>query len=60
MEFIIKGVNVKVVPVTSDQYPTPTKRPHNSKLSKQKLHNIGIYPKNYMEALKEYLDKEEL
>jgi len=58
--FKIKGVNVKVVPVTSDQYPTPTKRPHNSKLSKQKLHNIGIYPKNYMEALKEYLDKEEL
>lgn len=56
--FELSGVNITVNPVTSDQYPTPTKRPHNSKLSKEKLHNIGIYPKDYIEVLKEYLKGE--
>ncbi len=53
--FEIAGKNVKVNPVTSDEYPTPTKRPKNSKLSKEKLHSIGIYPKDYKESLKDYL-----
>ncbi len=53
--FEISGKDVKVNPVNSDEYPTPTKRPKNSKLSKEKLHNIGIYPKDYVESLKDYL-----
>jgi dTDP-4-dehydrorhamnose reductase len=57
--FELAGVKIPVNPVTSDEYPSPTKRPHNSKLSKAKLHSIGIFPKNYVDVLKEYL-KEEL
>ena len=58
---IFEYANIKtpVKPITSDEYPTPTKRPSNSKLSKEKLHNIGIYPDEFKDALKEYL-KEEL
>jgi dTDP-4-dehydrorhamnose reductase len=56
--FELSNIDIAVEPVTSDKYPTPTKRPHNSKLSKQKLHNIGIYPKDYVEVLKEYLKGE--
>lgn len=58
--FKIKGVKTPVHPVTSDKYPTPTKRPFNSQLSKEKLHQIGVYPISYQEALKEYLKGEDL
>lgn len=57
--FEFAGINTPVKPITSDEYPTPTKRPTNSQLSKEKLHNIGIYPEEFKDALKEYL-KEEL
>ncbi len=57
--FEFAGINTPVKPITSDEYPTPTKRPTNSQLSKEKLHKIGIYPEEFKEALKEYL-KEEL
>ena len=57
------GIKTKVKPITSkeykEMYPQSSDRPFNSKLSKNKLHNIGINPKEYKEALKEYL-KEEL
>ncbi len=57
------GIKTKVRPITSkeykEMYPQSSDRPFNSQLSKEKLHNIGIYPKEYKEALKEYL-KEEL
>lgn len=56
--FELSNIDITVNPVNSDAYPTPTKRPHNSKLSKEKLHNIGIYPKNYIDVLKEYLKEE--
>lgn len=58
---IFEYANIKtpVKPITSDEYPTPTKRPSNSQLSKEKLHNIGIYPDGFEDALREYL-KEEL
>ena len=42
-----------------EMYPQSSDRPTNSKLSKEKLHKIGINPKPWEEALKEYL-KEEL
>ncbi len=61
--FELKGINTKVNPITSDEYaklnPQSSKRPFNSKLSKNKLNSIGIYPENYIDALKEYLKKEE-
>lgn len=56
--FELKGINIKVNPILSKDYPTPAKRPFNSKLSKEKLHNIGIYPTPYEDALKNYLGKE--
>jgi len=57
--FEIAKIGTKVNPVTSDQFPTPTKRPKNSQLSKEKLKGIGIYPEEYKVALEKYL-KEEL
>lgn len=57
--FELAGKSTKVVDITSDRYkemyPMSSDRPKNSKLSKEKLHNVGIYPKDYVEALKEYL-----
>ena len=57
------GVKTKVNAISSkeykEMYPASSDRPKNSQLSKEKLHKIGIYPKEYEEALKEYL-KEEL
>lgn len=59
----IAGITTNVKPITSEEYkemfPASSDRPKNSKLSKEKLHKIGIYPENFEEALKEYL-KEEL
>lgn len=58
--FELSGKQITVKPVTSEEYPTPTKRPHNSQLSKEKLHRIGVYPKDYVEVLKEYLKGEKI
>lgn len=56
--FELKGIDITVNPVSSDEFPTPTKRPFNSQLSKEKLHSIGIYPISYEEMLQEYLKGE--
>ncbi len=42
-----------------EQHPESSDRPANSKLSKEKLHNVGIYPAKWEDALADYL-KEEL
>ena len=59
----LAGRKTKINPISSEKYkemyPASTDRPKNSKLSKEKLHSIGIYPKSYEEALEQYL-KEEL
>ena len=60
--FDFAGIKTKVIPITSRQYkemyPKSSNRPLNSQLSKEKLHNIGIYPIDYELALKDYLKKE--
>ena len=61
--FELANINTKVNAITSkeykEMYPQSSDRPTNSKLSKEKLHKIGINPKPWEEALAEYL-KEEL
>ena len=60
--FEYAGVSTRVKPITSteykEMYPQSSDRPTNSQLSKEKLHRVGIYPKNYEEALKKYLVEE--
>ena len=61
--FEFANISTKVRAITSkeykEMYPQSSDRPTNSKLSKEKLHKIGINPKPWEEAQKEYL-KEEL
>lgn len=61
--FEISNKDTKVIPITSkkykEMYPNSSDRPANSKLLKNKLHSVGIYPKKWEDALSEYL-KEEL
>lgn len=56
--FEIKNINIKVNPIFSKDYKTPAKRPFNSKLSKSKLNNVEIYPENYEDALRKYLENQ--
>lgn len=50
------GVNVKVNPLTSDQFPRPAARPKYSVLSKKKIIEQGFLPlQNWKDALSTYL-----
>ncbi|MBE7719672.1 MAG: dTDP-4-dehydrorhamnose reductase [Lacrimispora celerecrescens] len=50
------GMNVKVEPVGSDQYPVKAKRPMNSRMSKDKLDENGFSRlPSWQDALKRYL-----
>ena len=50
------GMEVKVNPVTSDEFPTKAKRPHNSRMSKDKLEEQGfIRLPSWQDALERYL-----
>ncbi|MBT2657267.1 dTDP-4-dehydrorhamnose reductase [Bacillus sp. ISL-18] len=50
------GVNVKVNPLTSEQFPRPAARPKYSVLSKKKITDQGFIPlPNWKEALSAYL-----
>ncbi len=55
--FEIKNVKCKVIPVTSEEFKSPAKRPKNSKMSKDKLLKSGINIPTYEDALKRYLLK---
>jgi len=47
----------KVIPVTTDEFPRPAKRPKYSVLENKKLNDLGIYKfKTWQEALKDYLN----
>lgn len=51
------GIDVKINPITTDQYPTAAKRPMNSRMSKDKLTEFGfaLLP-SWEEALNHYLN----
>lgn len=51
------GMNVKVNPVSSDEFPSKAKRPHNSRMSKDKLEQNGFEKlPTWEDALVRYLD----
>ena len=41
--FAQAGMDVNVVPVTSDKFPAKAKRPHNSRMDKSKLKKNGLH-----------------
>jgi len=46
----------RVAPITSEQYPTPAKRPAYSALDCEKIQNtFGIYPKPWRDSLEKTL-----
>ncbi len=50
------GMDVNVVPVTADEFPAKAKRPHNSRMSKEKLEENGFEKlPSWQDALKRYL-----
>ena len=51
------GRDVKVNPVSSDEFPTKAKRPHNSRMDKSKLTENGFTPlPAWQDALKRYVE----
>ncbi len=51
------GADVKVNPVSSDEFPAKAKRPHNSRMDKSKLVQNGFQPlPTWQDALKRYLE----
>lgn len=45
-----------IEPITTEQYPTPAKRPFNSRLSNQKIVDVfGLQPDDWRESLKDML-----
>lgn len=50
------GKNVTVIPVSSEEYPAKAKRPHNSRMNKGKLKEMGFEPlPSWQDALSRYL-----
>ncbi len=57
MIFELENVKCKVIPVTSEEFKSPAKRPKNSQMSKDKLLKNGIIIPTYEDALRRYLSK---
>lgn len=56
--FKLSNINIKVNPVSTEEFPRPAPRPKYSVLSDEKWINKGFKPlRNYKEALKDYLSK---
>ena len=59
----LAGLKTKVNPISTEEYmrnanKTVAKRPLNSKMSKEKLKNAGIFVPRWEDSLKKYLKKE--
>ena len=59
----LAGLTTKVIPISTEEYmrnanKTIAKRPFNSKMSKTKLKNTGIYVPKWEESLAKYMEKE--
>lgn len=54
--FRVAGKNIKVIPITSDQYPAKAKRPKNSRLGEEKLTEMNFewLPK-WQDAMERYV-----
>jgi dTDP-4-dehydrorhamnose reductase len=53
---LLNGKTPKVKPIATSDYPTPAKRPHNSVLSNEKLHDrFGVRLASWQSALDEVL-----
>ena len=52
------GISCKIIPVTSEEFIRPAKRPKNSMMSKEKLLAEGINIPSWQDALNRYLEKE--
>ncbi|MGL6298366.1 MAG: dTDP-4-dehydrorhamnose reductase [Methanobacteriaceae archaeon] len=54
--FEIAGMDVKVKPVDTSEFPRPAKRPKFSVLDNRKLKSLGIKLNGYDEVLEEFID----
>ncbi len=54
----LSGLNARVAPIASSEYPAKARRPQNSRLSKQKLIDNGFHPlPDWKNALKRFWDE---
>lgn len=54
--FRLKNVHTQVCPITTEEYPTPAKRPHYSVLNKAKIKSaLGIHVPHWQESLSTFL-----
>lgn len=56
--FELANIKCNIIPVTSEEFIRPAKRPKNSQLSKEKLLEQGINVPNWEDGLKRYLVEE--
>ncbi len=51
------GSSIQIHPITTDQYPTPAKRPHRSTMSLDKIEEIyRVVPRNWENSLEECIE----
>ncbi|MFK8161764.1 MAG: NAD(P)-dependent oxidoreductase, partial [Lewinella sp.] len=55
--FEISGTDCLLKPISTEQYPTPAKRPNYSVLNTRKISEVTAVPRHWREALVECLGK---